>query len=73
MVTQVFLSHTKLDKDCCDRFDRAAPRVGLRIFRSEFENLQYPEWKTIKEEIDRPVALFLERARPYWDKPLTRR
>jgi len=53
------MSHTKLDKDFCDRFDLAAPRVGVKVFRSEFEDLQYPEWKTIKDEINKSAALFL--------------
>jgi len=53
------MSHTKLDKDCCDRFDRAAPRVGVKVFRSEFETLESPAWKTIKDEINKSSALFL--------------
>jgi hypothetical protein len=51
MVVQVFMSHTKLDGECCDRFDSAAARVGLKVFRSEFETIQSPAWKTIKDEI----------------------
>ncbi len=59
MVVQVFMSHTKLDAECCDKFDNAAARVGVKVFRSEFETLQAPAWKTIKEEIHKSSALFL--------------
>jgi hypothetical protein len=59
MVVQVFISHTKLDSECCDKFDSAASRVGLRVFRSEFEKMESPAWKTIKDEINKSSALFL--------------
>jgi hypothetical protein len=58
-MVQVFLSHTKLDKDYCDRFDSVAVREGLKVFRSEFEEIGIPAWKTIKEEINNSLALFL--------------
>jgi DNA-directed RNA polymerase subunit RPC12/RpoP len=56
---QIFLSHTKLDKDFCDRFDIAAARVGLKLFRSELESIGNPAWATIREEIEKSSALFL--------------
>lgn len=59
MPVQVFLSHTKLDKDWCDQFDIMAARVGLKVFRSEFESIDAPAWKTIRNEIARSSALFL--------------
>ena len=59
MVVQVFMSHTKLDRKCCDKFDVAASRVGVKVFRSEFETIASPAWKTIKDEINKSVALFL--------------
>ena len=59
MVVQLFMSHTKKDKEFCDRFDIQAARVGVRIFRSEFEEIKPPAWKTIKENIDASDALFL--------------
>ena len=59
MVVQVFMSHTKLDKKCCDKFDSAAARVGVKVFRSEFETLESPAWKTIKDAINKSSALFL--------------
>jgi len=55
----IFLSHTKDDKEFCNRFDNAAASVGLRRFRSEFEKIEPPAWKTIKTEIDKSSALFL--------------
>jgi hypothetical protein len=59
MTYQVFISHTKDDVEFCDRFDRACARVGLRAFRSEFETIEIPQWKTIKEAMDKSVAMFL--------------
>jgi len=57
--TQIFMSHTKLDEEFCNKFDIAATRVGVKGFRSEFEELEIPAWKTIKEEMDKSCALFL--------------
>lgn len=59
MVVHIFMSHTKLDKDFCDRFDIAAARVGVRVFRSEFEEIKPPAWKTIKKAMDASSAMFL--------------
>lgn len=59
MVTHVFMSHTKLDEDFCNRFDIAAARVGIRVFRSEFEEIKPPAWKTIKNKMSRSSAMFL--------------
>lgn len=58
-VVHVFMSHTKLDEKFCDRFDRAAARVGARVFRSEFETIEAPAWKTIKKEMELSSAMFL--------------
>ena len=58
-MVQIFLSHTKLDVECCDMFDRAAAREGVKVFRSEFEELESPPWQTIKKEVVNSVALFL--------------
>lgn len=58
-VVQIFASHTKKDKQTCDKFDVAAARVGIKVFRSEYETLIPPAWKTIKDEIKRSSALFL--------------
>ena len=55
---QVFVSHTKRDKEFCDAFDRVCARVGIKAFRSEFEEILTPAWKTIKEAINKSVALF---------------
>jgi hypothetical protein len=53
------MSHTKLDRQYCNRCDSIAARVGLRVFRSEFEEMTFPAWKTIKDAINRSSALFL--------------
>ena len=59
MAYQVFVSHTKDDKEFCDMFDVACARVGLRAFRSEFETIGIPQWKTIKEAMEQSIAMFL--------------
>ena len=56
---QIFLSHTKLDNDFCDRFDKCCANVGIRRFRSEFAYIENPSWQTIKEELGKSKALFL--------------
>jgi hypothetical protein len=56
---KIFISHSKHDKEYCDSFDLACARAGLQSFRSEFENIETPPWKTIKREINQSSALFL--------------
>ena len=56
---QVFISHTKHDKDFCDKFDVACARVGIKAYRSEFEKIKTPAWSSIKAEILKSSALFL--------------
>jgi DNA-directed RNA polymerase subunit RPC12/RpoP len=53
------MSHTNLDTKFCDDFDRVVARVGVKVFRSEFENITSPSWKTIREEMRKSCALFL--------------
>lgn len=55
---QIFVSHTQKDEEFCDAFDRVIARVGIKAFRSEFEDIQPPAWKIIKNTIDNSVALF---------------
>jgi len=60
MPAQLFMSHTKRDEDLCDRFESMTTRVGgFRVFRSEFETVKPPAWKTIKKAINDSVAMFL--------------
>lgn len=59
MENKIFISHTRKDSDFCNRFDNIVSRVGLAAFRSEFENINKPEWATIKNEINQSRALFL--------------
>ncbi len=55
---QVFVSHTKKDEKFCDSFDKVCARVGIKAFRSEFEKMSKPAWKTIKKAMNKSVALF---------------
>jgi len=55
---QVFVSHTKSDMDFCDAFDRVCAGVGIKRFRSEFESISPPAWKTIRKAMSNSVALF---------------
>ena len=59
MAVQVFVSHTQKDVEFLDIFDRACARVGIKAFRSEFENIELPAWKTIRNEIRKSRVLFL--------------
>jgi len=53
------MSHTKLDEEFCNKFDVVAARVGVIPFRSEFEEIKPPAWKTIKDAMNKSSALFL--------------
>jgi len=59
MAHQIFVSHTKKDAEFCDILDRVCARIGLRAFRSEFEKIELPAWKTIKDAMDKYIAMFL--------------
>ena len=58
-VVQIFESHTKLDVATCDMFDTVVARVGIKAFRSEYEEMKPPAWETIKNKIKLSKALFL--------------
>ena len=58
-VPQVFMSHSRLDKNYCDSFALACDSAGLKPFRYEFEDFRPPHWKTLKREISQSTALFL--------------
>jgi hypothetical protein len=53
------MCHTRLDKNFCDMFDMACARVGIKSFRSEFETIPPPAWKTIRDQMNRSSAMFL--------------
>ena len=59
MARQIFVSHTKKDVKFCDELDRVCSRVGIKAFRSEFEEIKPPAWGTIKDAMDQSVAMFL--------------
>jgi hypothetical protein len=44
---KIFVSHSRHDGEFCNRFDSACSHVGLARFRSEFEDIEKPAWKTI--------------------------
>jgi len=54
----IFISHTKKDKEFCDVFDNVVARVGIKAFRSEFETIPPPPWKTIRKAMNKSIALF---------------
>jgi hypothetical protein len=56
---KAFISHSRHDKDFCNAFDNACASVGLARFRSEFEDIEKPAWKTINREIKKSNALFV--------------
>lgn len=58
-VPKVFISHSKLDKNYCDSFQKACECAGLKFFRSELENIEKPPWKTLKRQISQSPVLFL--------------
>lgn len=55
---QIFLSHTKKDKEFCDTFDKVCARVGIKCFRSEYETIPRPAWKTIRKAMKKSFAMF---------------
>jgi hypothetical protein len=59
MAIQVFISHTQKDVEFCDIFGRTCTKVGIRAFRSEFEEIKLPAWQTIRDAIRSSCALFL--------------
>ena len=59
MAVQVFVSHTQKDVEFCNIFDSAIARVGIQAFRSEFEKIDLPAWRTIRDAIRSSCALFL--------------
>jgi len=60
IANQVFVSHTQRDEKFLDDFDRICARVsGIGAFRSEFESIVPPAWRTIKEQMRKSRAMFL--------------
>lgn len=55
----IFISHTKEDREFCDRFDSACASVGIKRFRSELETIETPTWSSIRNAIRKSCALFL--------------
>lgn len=58
-MTQIFVSHSQLDRDIRGSFDSVFARAGVIGKCMEFEKLSYPQWRTIKDEMYRSDAVFL--------------
>jgi len=56
---KVFMSHSRLDKNYCDAFQKACESIGFKVFRSEFENIEKPPWETLRRLISQSPVLFL--------------
>ena len=56
---QAFISHTKKDQEFCGVIEKAIKDVGFRSFRTSFEELKRPEWKSIQKEINNANVLIL--------------
>lgn len=57
-MSQIFITHTRKDKDFLNKFDSIFAGTEVKRYRSEFEEIQEPPWRTIKQEINRSNALF---------------
>jgi len=58
-MTQIFVSHSQLDRDIRVSFDSVFARTGVIGKCMEFEEMSYPQWKTIRDEMYRSDAVFL--------------
>jgi hypothetical protein len=59
MNNQIFVSHSRYDKDMISSFDRVFARTGVRSICMEFEQMNSPEWKEIKEAVQKSLATFV--------------
>ena len=56
---QAFISHTKKDAEFCNIIDDAIEKIGFKRFRASLEEIQRPEWKTIRNELNNSNVLIL--------------
>ena len=56
---QIFLSHTRQDIEFVNIVSRSCTDAGLFPYRAEFNDLERPEWKSIKKEMQKSCALIL--------------
>ncbi|MCW4017079.1 MAG: zinc-ribbon domain-containing protein [Candidatus Bathyarchaeota archaeon] len=58
-VRQIFVSHSKHDKDIVASFDKVFARTGVKSACMEFEDVSAPEWFKIKNTINESKAVFV--------------
>ena len=56
---QIFVSHSKHDKDIRSSFDTIFARTGVKSVCMEFEEMFSPEWATIRDAIHDSETVFL--------------
>jgi hypothetical protein len=59
MPNQIFVSHSRYDKEMVASFDRVFARTGIRSVCMEFERRNSPEWKEIKDAVCQSLATFV--------------
>ena len=59
MKKSIFISHTKKDKEFCNRFDNVCASVGIERHNSNLESIEKPEWSSIRDLIRKSRAFFL--------------
>jgi hypothetical protein len=58
-MVQIFVSHSKYDKDIRASFDTVFARTGVKSVCMEFEQMRSPEWQEIKNAVNSSEAVFL--------------
>lgn len=59
MSRQIFVSHSKYDREMVTSFDRVFARTGVRSVCMEFEKMSSPEWRIIKDAVSSSIATFV--------------
>jgi len=58
-MTQIFVSHSKRDKDIRKSFNEVSGIAGVKPVCMEFEKMGSPEWQYIRNEVNTSEAVFL--------------
>jgi hypothetical protein len=58
-IYQIFVSHSRYDKDIRKDFNEIFGLAGVQSVCMEFENMQSPEWQEIKNAVHNSEAVFL--------------
>ncbi len=59
MSKQIFVSHSKYDEEMVASFDRVFARTGVKSVCMEFEKMNSPEWKAIRDAVSFSTATFV--------------